>query len=197
MRKLSKKERRRLALQENDYHLGGLHNDWFRITDFVRYDPATGEILSWGTMPIAALRQQEKELGHHFVEVKGEPTTHYVQDGFVVLKKAPTSELNGLELTKLPVPSKIIVMDETGDSETYDWDEPELKLEFDNPGTYRVTVKAIPYRDAVFEVIYEDPKTYHGLQKETPSLVSAIRGLAGRSNEGLPGSDRTRDNSSS
>jgi hypothetical protein len=35
---------------------------------------------------------------------------------------------------------------------TFDEDESALELEFDNPGTYSVTVKTVPHLDATFEV---------------------------------------------
>jgi len=156
MRKPSAKERRHQALIENGYETSGIHSDWTRRTKYVRYDPATGRILEAGTTSIGALRHNEREFGWHYVEVEGHWDTHYVLDGFVVRKKASPTVLDGLVLRSLPVPCQIEIRDETGDVQKYDCTDEELELEFDNPGTYRVRIKSVPFKDGYFEVLHEE-----------------------------------------
>lgn len=80
-----------------------------------------------------------------WVDGEGRPETHYVSDG--VLMERPTQEttLDGSTLTNLPTPCQIVINDET-----YDCEDGHADLEFDLPGTYRITVKAWPYLDAEF-----------------------------------------------
>jgi hypothetical protein len=68
-------------------------------------------------------------------------------------KKPSPAVLDGTVLRSLPVPCRIEVAPEAGPPQAFDVDEPELQLEFDHPGTYRVTITAVPYLPAELEVV--------------------------------------------
>jgi hypothetical protein len=71
-----------------------------------------------------------------------------VVDGAVVNRAPMPATLSGNVLNNLPVPCEIKVNDST-----YYCDESSATLEFNQPGTYAITVIAWPYLDGEFEIV--------------------------------------------
>jgi hypothetical protein len=134
---------------------------------FVKYDPATGEIQESGQMGFGHVWGLIHE-GHPYLsapELSRDDTTmaittHYVDlETKSVLSKEPfPGRLTGMVVTGLPVPCRIGVQApftvERGwwAPIWHDWNEPDVHLSFENPGTYRVTFASVRYQDGVFEV---------------------------------------------
>lgn len=134
---------------------------------YVKYDPETGAIVQSGLMG----------FGHIWAFVDdGEPylsvphlsadeaisalLTHYVDlETKSVMPKEPfPGSVSGTIATDLPIPCRIGIQPpftaERGwwAPVWHDWDEPQVDLSFENPGTYRVTFASVRYQDGVFEV---------------------------------------------
>lgn len=152
----SAKSRRLAAFEASDRSITGRHNDWDRMTPFTRYDPETGAILETGDMAVAALDQMETTKGWAVIRQASERNTHYVDISGLKPRRrcCPTcpATLDGTTLTGLPVPCTITITDESWERTVIENDEPSLKLMFDYPGAYAVTVRSVPYTDGVFTI---------------------------------------------
>jgi len=115
-------------------------------TQYVAAD-ATGRILYRGAIPAFMFEIQSAPDGGVLVIGSGDADTHYVKGGQIVERPANTAVLAGLQLTSLPAPCTINV-----DGVDHDCTDDHCDLSFSQPGTYAVTVKAWPMRDATFEV---------------------------------------------
>jgi hypothetical protein len=72
---------------------------------------------------------------------------YYVLDGVATLQPENPAILSGLELTSLPVPSIINI-----NKVDYPCTDSVATLSFNQPGTYKVTVKSWPYLDKEFTI---------------------------------------------
>jgi hypothetical protein len=136
---------------------------------FVRYDPQTGAVLESGQMGHGMILKQI-EAGQSYLttpelsrdEATAALTTHYVDISTPspsLRAKTPfPGTLSGMEITGLPVPCRVGIQTPFTPAQGWweavwhDWDEPEIELSFENPGTYRVTVTSVQHLDGVFEV---------------------------------------------
>ncbi|MFY3137177.1 hypothetical protein ACOTFF_10880 [Achromobacter xylosoxidans] len=73
--------------------------------------------------------------------------SHYVRDGLVTPRPRGKAVLRGAMLSGLPVPSLISI-----NRKEYLCNEANIELEFDQPGKYRIVVRAWPYLDKEFTV---------------------------------------------
>ena len=81
------------------------------------------------------------------VYYEGDMEEGYVLDGEVVARPANPARLDGLVLRDLPAPCEIGI-----NGQPYKCNEDTAELEFDQPGTYRITVRAWPHLDKEFEI---------------------------------------------
>nr|WP_313656923.1 hypothetical protein [Achromobacter ruhlandii] len=81
------------------------------------------------------------------VEGAADAQTQYIENGRVMPRPLSRASLDGRTLSGLTVPCSIIIND--GE---YPCDETHVELEFDQPGRYRVTVRAWPQMDKEFEI---------------------------------------------
>jgi hypothetical protein len=72
---------------------------------------------------------------------------HYVRDGQIVPRLESPVMLQGLVLSRLPAPCVILINDRL-----YETTSETVELEFDQPGSYRVSVQAWPYLDKEFTI---------------------------------------------
>ena len=113
--------------------------------DYVEYD-ADGRITC-----VCNLSPDAYEDNKHkpMIEGRGIPAVNYVKDGKLATRPLMQVERELNVLKNLPVPCQIIINDAV-----YDCNEPTVELEFDQPGTYSITVRAWPYIDKEF--VYEN-----------------------------------------
>jgi len=152
----SPKQRRLAAFAAGDRSHTGRHNDWDRLTPFVRYCPETGRILEAGAMSVAAVARMEADCGWSYLRQSADRDLHYVDLSGASprrrVRSACPARLDGQALSGLPVPCVIIVTDPAGASTTIEADAPALLLQCDYPGRYRVHVASIPHTDGAFEM---------------------------------------------
>lgn len=132
----------------------GLPNEWFETTPFIRFDPATGEILEHGHMSLAGLRLLEETQGWTWLPQSGRPDLHYVNPatGRRRVKATCPAVLDGMMLRNLPQPCRIEIAEGTTGAQVYAETEAEVELSFDHPGTYTVWVLSVPYTPGEFVV---------------------------------------------
>lgn len=82
-----------------------------------------------------------------YVEGVVDAGTQYVQEGRVQSRPSNTSTLAGNVLSGLHIPSVISV-----NRMEYPCNESSIELEFDQPGRYRIVVRAWPQIDKEFEI---------------------------------------------
>ncbi len=110
------------------------------------YD-ATGHILGVMRGPLESVEATAEVTGSPFVEGEGNPDLQYVRERVLVSRPESPVVLEGLTLSRLPVPCVIRIGD-VG----YPTEEPVAELEFSQPGTYRVVIEAWPYLNKEFEI---------------------------------------------
>ena len=113
------------------------------------YD-ADGRVFS-----VVSLQQQDlitdlaaslnQASGHIEGSVDGD--THYVRDGQVVPRWKIRPFCKAGVLNDLPVPCEILI-----NNRRYEATTETVELEFDQPGSYRVSVQAWPYLDKEFTI---------------------------------------------
>ncbi len=82
-----------------------------------------------------------------YIEGVVDPETQYVQEGRVESRPPGTSMLTGSVLSGLPVPCVVSV-----NRMEYPCNQSSIELEFDQPGRYRIVVRAWPQIDKEFEI---------------------------------------------
>ena len=82
-----------------------------------------------------------------YVESAVDGRTHYVRDGELLPRPQSTAVLTGNRLSGLDVPCLVGINDEE-----YPCNETSVELEFDQPGRYRVVVRAWPQMEKEFEI---------------------------------------------
>jgi len=124
------------------------------IQPYVRYDPATGEIITWGQHERIALDMQIIDRKEPVLREKASGDTHYVDLADLTVKeKTPgVAVLEGLTLKNVPVPCVLRI-----DEEPYKVFATEVELGFDLPGTYRIEIESPFHFPQTFTVKYEDP----------------------------------------
>ena len=133
----------------------GIELNWFVMTPFVRYEPDTGEILEQGQMSFSAIKHLEQENGWRYLREAGSSNTHYVDVSAATVreKTACPAMLDGLTLRSLPQPCSIEISNPIGAPTIYDMAAPEVALEFDHPGSYRVRILSVSHLPGAFAVI--------------------------------------------
>lgn len=141
-----------MAWRAEDKNDEGIANDWFRYTDFVRYDPATGQILGIGRMALAALARAEADHAGAFLHQTGSLDRHWVDVAARVVRPKTDcpATLTGQTLSGLPRPCTIRITDAAGNSTDYPCTDPTADLAFDYPGTYTITILSVPFNPGVF-----------------------------------------------
>ncbi|CUK21773.1 hypothetical protein [Achromobacter xylosoxidans] len=82
-----------------------------------------------------------------YVDGSVDGRTQYVEEGRVKPRPECTAVLTGSLLSGMPVPSSISI-----NRQEYLCNEGSAQLEFDQPGKYRVVVRAWPQMDKEFEI---------------------------------------------
>lgn len=124
-----------------------MSNDWFVAAPFVRYDPATGEIIEYGRQSKAATALFI-EQGKPYVMGEGTDVDFVALPEGVIEPKMPfPGSLDGMNLVNLPIPCRVYI-----GTEIYEVDDGEVELSFGQPGTYPILVQSPCYQDASFEV---------------------------------------------
>lgn len=82
-----------------------------------------------------------------YVDGSVDGRTQYVEEGRVKPRPESTAVLTGSMLSGMPVPSSISI-----NRQEYLCNEGSAQLEFDQPGKYRVVVRAWPQMDKEFEI---------------------------------------------
>ena len=114
---------------------------------FSLYD-ADGRIFSMCSLQqdlIDDVANLNQAIGH--VEGAVDGSTHYVRDGQVVPRLDNPAILQDRVLSSLPVPCEILI-----NNRRYEATTEMAELEFDQPGSYRVSVQAWPYLDKEFTI---------------------------------------------
>lgn len=152
----SSKQRRLTAFEQNGFDRAGRHQDWDKPTEFVRYEPGTGEILETGIMPAAGVAYlaenngwtyllQSAQLGRHYVDLSGGTPRRRV-------RSSCPAQIVGHILSGQPVGSRVTVTDAVGDVTLIGHAGEPVELEFDLPGTYVILVESVPHTDGVYTV---------------------------------------------
>ncbi|GHE74700.1 hypothetical protein GCM10019059_37790 [Camelimonas fluminis] len=125
-----------------------------RATPFVRYDPATGEVLETGNMAIGAVRYLEQQTGWSYLTRPARLGLDYVDLATKsIAERTPCpAALDGATLHNLPAPCTVIVTDAAGAQTDIAADAPDLALVFDFPGAYAVSVRCVPHIDGEFSL---------------------------------------------
>ncbi|WP_414440445.1 hypothetical protein [Burkholderia sp. 22PA0106] len=109
---------------------------------------AQGRIFVAGTVPNDSTALAPVLLGGRTVFGAGSADSDYVTAADeIAARPSNPAVLDGLVLGSLPVPCEIVV-----DGEAYQCADADCELEFENPGTYVVTVRAFPCLDKTFNV---------------------------------------------
>ena len=110
------------------------------------YD-ADGRITGVMSGPPASVQATVDYLKEPFVEGEGNLETDYVNNGMLASRPACPAVFDGRTLSGLPVPSLIKI-----NEQDYPCEASTVELEFDQPGKYRVVIKAWPYLDKEFTI---------------------------------------------
>jgi len=125
-------------------------NEPLQSVQVIRYLPSTGQITGAVTCAPAishnmAIDDEAYVIVEDVAPLPLPDTTHYVQGGKLVRKTACPAVLDGYVLRELPVPCRVSV-----DMTTYACEDDTAAIEIDQPGTYTITVRAVPHLDGVF-----------------------------------------------
>lgn len=133
------------------------------MTEFLRYDPETGEVLEWGTMGDDGLAHLAATEGFFYVEGKGTGDDTYIR--LSDLKPRPRVQIPGagtyeiaadgsqnVRVTGLPNPHTVTI-----DGEAQTVNGTILDMTTTTPGTYEIRIEAWPRIPAVLKVIAHAP----------------------------------------
>lgn len=143
-------------MDAEDREPDGTHRDWYRVVDYVRYDPATGAILAFGQMSKAAVAHEDSLYDDDgYLIAKGHRDTHWVDVAAQELreKTACPAVLDGVTLRDLPVPCTITVTDHTGATSEHACTDGMAECEFEYPGTYTLTITSVPHLPGTYQVV--------------------------------------------
>lgn len=112
----------------------------------ITYHTESGEIT--GTLSATDNTIEPNKVGL-WVYGEGKAESDYVLDRVITPRPTQPTTLTGNFLENLPVPCKIII-----NGTEYDCNESTATLEFNQPGTYNIIVRAWPYIDKEF--VYEN-----------------------------------------
>ena len=123
---------------------------------YVQAEPYTGEIIASGRCSLPSLEHMRAQGGLY---IETEDSIHYaaayvdLATNEVKAKEPNPAQRNGMTLTNLPLDG-VLTVSSAADPfpRHFDISTPEMTLEFEHPGAYRVVVKSIRYLDAEFEI---------------------------------------------
>lgn len=118
--------------------------------NFILYEAQSGRILSLFTGDEAGARMTADFMGLRCMPGRASLSLDYVDDGEVVRRREMNPFIEGRSISDLPAPCSVQVNDEM-----YECSDGIVELEFEQPGKYRVTVRAFPFLD--LELEYENP----------------------------------------
>lgn len=114
------------------------------------YDDA-GRLTGTLTGAESVLLESAALSGQGYLSGAHDARTHYAQAGVLTVRPTQATVLTGFTLTDVPVPCTVVIVDAVGGmTRTYPCNDATIDLEFAHAGTYRVTVRAWPYRDKEF-----------------------------------------------
>lgn len=113
----------------------------------VSFYDADGHIVGVMSGPHDCIVATGQHNQQRWVDGRSDPDTHYVKQGVLTPRPQNPAVLDGGTLSGLPVPSTINI-----GGVDYPCDEPVAELAFDQPGTYRIVVRAWPYLNKEFTV---------------------------------------------
>ena len=133
------------------------------MSDFIRYDPATGEVVEWGTMSDDGLAHLAATEGFSYVEGKGTADDTYIR--LSDLTPRPRVQIPGsgvyeiaadgvenVRITGLPNPHTLTI-----DGEPQTVNGTILDMTTTVPGTYELRIEAWPRIPATIKVIANAP----------------------------------------
>lgn len=123
----------------------------YRIAPFVRFDPANGRIVNYGSMAVAHIEAEiEQGLPTLLGDDSATADTHYVDLRVreLVLKGASTARLEGHDIAGLPLEPCTIHIG----GEVYLCDDGRAELSFEHPGSYSVTIMCPSQAAATFVI---------------------------------------------
>lgn len=118
--------------------------------NFILYEPQSGRILSLFTGDEAGARMTAGFMGLRCMPGRASLSLDYVADGEVVRRLKMNPFIDGGSISDLPAACSVQVNDVM-----YECSDGIVELEFEQPGKYRVTVRAFPFLD--LELEYENP----------------------------------------
>ncbi|BAI75206.1 hypothetical protein AZL_b05430 (plasmid) [Azospirillum sp. B510] len=126
------------------------------MTHFALYDPASGRIATVVSLPNRHTEEAMRRLAaaHEQKAIPCSPDTsstlHWVEDGLIAERPAAPRNLDAL-----PCPCRVEVYSHALETtETYEVTDGCFRYA-DLPGTYTITVRAFPWKDAEFTVDLE------------------------------------------
>jgi len=153
---MSAKQRRLSAFQRNGFDRSGRHEDWDRVTDWLRYDAVTGEVLESGVMPVAGVRHLKETKSWAYLPQSAKIGTHYIDlSGSMPRRRtrsACPAQVSGHVLFGQPASARVTVVDPIGDVAVIDHGGVAVEFEFSLPGTYVIRVESVPHTDGVYRV---------------------------------------------
>lgn len=131
-----------------DYAYEGAPNPYESLP-VVGYDPETGAITLYGNLSRMIVESYIKDEGRPFLIGVGADDTHYVDLSTMTIREKQPMQgiLDDTTIRNLPIPCTVTV-----EGESYEVDDGDAELTFEQPGVYSVTVAAVPYLTQVFTV---------------------------------------------
>lgn len=115
--------------------------------DITIYDVKTGKIKGFISGYYKNIEESIKVFNYTYIDGIYSEHEYYVVGGKPVKRKENPSILTGLNLTKVPVPSKIYI-----NNVEYESNEDKVELSFNHPGTYKIRIESWPYLDKEFTI---------------------------------------------
>lgn len=111
------------------------------MIDYILYEPITGKIVQTGQSPESQIDIQGTK-DYKMLVAKGEPETHYVYSGSLMLRPDMSLTIEDNKIHGIPVPSSIFI-----NGTYYPCTEEEVDFDFTFPGEYHVRIESFPYLD--------------------------------------------------
>ncbi|MDH2051126.1 hypothetical protein [Achromobacter marplatensis] len=118
--------------------------------NFILYEPQSGRILSLFAGDEAAARMTADFMRLRCMPGRASLSLDYVDDGEVIRRLEMNPFIDGRSISNLPATCSVQVNDVM-----YECSDGIVELEFEQPGKYRVIVRAFPFLD--LELEYENP----------------------------------------
>ncbi|WP_159990796.1 hypothetical protein [Pelistega ratti] len=117
------------------------------MAKLINYDNETGRIISILDGDLGSVWLNRGE--HFLLGVNADMSIHYVKNGIVTERPSQQTVLKNATLQNLPVPCEITI-----NGKIYECTDDKAELEFNQLGTYEITVSAFPYLD--WSITYEN-----------------------------------------